>query len=116
MCGKVLDYSVSGTLSAVASGIRWAADNGAKVINLSLGTSTPYKTLERAVNYAWNKGAVLACAAGNDGSTERTYPAAYTNRIAVAAPDATDAKASCSSYGVDCVDASAPGVAMVCTF
>jgi len=112
---KVLDYSGSGTLSAVASGIRWAADNGAKVINLSLGTSTPYKTLERAVNYAWNKGAVLACAAGNDGSTARTYPAAYTNCIAVAATDATDTKASFSSYGADWVDVAAPGVAILST-
>src|SRR5713226_1848250 len=66
---KVLDYSGSGTISAVASGIQWAADNGAKVINLSLGTSSPYRTLERAINYAWNKGAVLACAAGNSGNT-----------------------------------------------
>jgi len=112
---KVLDYSGSGTLSAVASGIRWAVDNGAKVINLSLGTSTPYKTLERAVNYAWNKGAVLACAAGNDGSTARTYPAAYTNCIAVAATDPTDTKASFSSYGADWVDVAAPGVGILST-
>ncbi len=112
---KVLDYSGSGTLSAVASGIRWAADNGAKVINLSLGTSTPYKTLARAVNYAWNKGAVLACAAGNDGSTARTYPAAYTNCIAVAATDPTDTKASFSSYGADWVDVAAPGVGILST-
>src|SRR2546425_2840972 len=112
---KVLDYSGSGSLSAVASGIRWAADNGAKVINLSLGTSSPYKTLERAVNYAWNKGAVLACAAGNDGTGARTYPAAYTNCIAVAATDATDTKASFSSYGVDWVDVAAPGVGILST-
>ncbi len=112
---KVLDYSGSGTLSAVASGIRWAADNGAKVINLSLGTASPYKTLERAVNYAWNHGAVLACAAGNAGTSARQYPAAYTNCIAVAATDRADAKASFSSYGADWVDVAAPGVGILST-
>src|SRR5256712_9303897 len=112
---KVLDDSGSGTLSAAATRIRWAVDNGAKVINLSLGTSTPYKTLERAVNYAWNKGAVLACAAGNHGSTARAYPAAYTNCIAVAAADPTDTHASVSSYGADWVDVAAPGVGILST-
>ena len=112
---KVLDYSGSGALSAVASGIRWSADNGAKVINLSLGTSSPYRTLERAVNYAWNKGAVLACAAGNAGTAAKTYPAAYDNCIAVAATDQDDAKAPFSSYGAGWVDVAAPGVQIVST-
>ena len=112
---KVLDFSGSGTLSAVANGIRWAADNGAKVINLSLGTSSPYKTLQRAVNYAWNKGAVLACAAGNDGTAARTYPAAYANCIAVAATDAADNIADFSNYGADWVDVAAPGVNILST-
>lgn len=112
---KVLDFSGSGTLSAVANGIRWAADNGAKVINLSLGVGSPYKTLERAVNYAWNKGAVLACAAGNNGTAARNYPAAYTNCIAVAATDAGDAKAWFSNYGASWVDVAAPGVNIVST-
>ena len=112
---KVLDFSGSGTLSAVASGIRWSADNGAKVINLSLGTSSRYKTLERAVNYAWNKGAVLACAAGNDGTAARTYPAAYANCIAVAATDENDQKADFSNYGAAWVDVAAPGVNILST-
>ena len=107
---KVLDYAGSGTLTAVSQGIRWAADNGAKVINLSLGTSSRYKTLERAVNYAWNKGAVLACAAGNAATSARTYPAAYVNCIAVAATGPNDAKAAFSSYGASWVDVAAPGV------
>jgi thermitase len=112
---KVLDYSGSGTLSAVASGIRWSADHGAKVINLSLGTTTRSRTLERAVNYAWNKGAVLACAAGNDGTTQKNYPAAYTNCIAVAATDATDARAWFSNYDAGWVDVAAPGEEILST-
>jgi thermitase len=112
---KVLDYSGSGSLSAVASGITWSADNGANVINLSLGSSRPAKTLERAVNYAWNKGTVLACAAGNSGTSAKTYPAAYTNCISVAATDQNDAKASFSNYGATWVDVAAPGVGILST-
>lgn len=111
---KVLDWSGSGTVSGVSQGIRWAADNGAKVINLSLGGRAS-KTLERAVNYAWNKGAVLACAAGNNGTGAKTYPAAYTNCIAVAATDAGDARAWFSNYGASWVDVAAPGVNILST-
>lgn len=111
---KVLDWWGSGTVSAVAQGIRWSADNGARVINLSLGGGRS-KTLERAVNYAWNKGAVLVCAAGNDGTSQRMYPAAYTNCIAVAATDQDDARASFSNFGADWVDVAAPGVQIVST-
>lgn len=111
---KVLDASGSGTYSAVANGITWAADNGAKVINLSLGGNVPSKTLERAVKYAWSKGAVLACAAGNSGTTQKLYPAAYTDCIAVAASDENDQKASFSNYG-KWVDVAAPGVHILST-
>lgn len=111
---KVLDWSGSGTVSGVAQGIRWAADNGAHVINLSLGGGAS-KTLERAIRYAWNKGAVLVCAAGNSGTSELTFPAAYENCIAVAATDPNDAKASFSSYGASWVDVAAPGVNILST-
>lgn len=111
---KVLDFSGSGSLSAVAQGIRWAADNGAKVINLSLGTNLPARTLEKAIKYAWNKGAVLVCAAGNSGTTQPTYPAAYANCISVAATNQNDAKASFSTYG-SWVTVAAPGVNILST-
>ncbi|TMJ09801.1 MAG: peptidase S8 [Bacillati bacterium ANGP1] len=115
LSAKVLDFSGSGTYSALAAGIRWAADAGAKVINLSVGGSQPSKTLEQAINYAWNKGAVLVCAAGNTGTTTKSYPAAYGACIAVAATDEIDALASFSSYGADWVDVAAPGVRILST-
>ncbi len=115
MAAKVLDGSGSGSYSSVSNGIKWAADNGAKVINLSLGGSLSSKTLQRAVDYAWNKGVVLACAAGNNGNSAKSYPAAYTNCIAVAATDQNDAKASFSSYGSKWVDVAAPGVGILST-
>ena len=114
MAAKVLNNTGSGAYSAVANGITWAADNGAKVINLSLGG--PASTLlQNAITYAWNKGAVLACAAGNSGSSAKSYPGAYTQCIAVAATDQNDAKASFSNYGNKWVDVAAPGVAILST-
>ena len=113
--GKVLNDSGSGTYSWIASGITWAADNNAKVINMSLGGSVKSITLERAVNYAWNKGVVVVAAAGNSGNRSKTYPGAYTNVIAVAATDNKDQKASFSSYG-NWVDVAAPGVNIFSTF
>lgn len=112
---KVLNAAGSGSYAAVANGIIWAADSGAKAINLSLGGSIPSTTLRNAVNYAWNKGAVLACAAGNSGTSQKTYPAAYDRCIAVAATDENDKKASFSNYGSSWVDVAAPGVKILST-
>jgi thermitase len=111
---KVLDDTGSGSWSWVANGITWAADNGAKVISMSLGDSTGSMTVESAVNYAWSKGVVLTVAAGNSGTSAPTYPAYYTNVIAVAATDNKDVKASFSNYG-SWVDVAAPGAAILST-
>ncbi len=113
--GKVLGDNGSGATSWIANGITWAANNGAKVINLSLGSTTPSKTMEDAVKYAWSKGAVVVAAAGNNGSKTKFYPAAYTNAIAVAATDNRDVKASFSNYGGSWVDVAAPGAYIVST-
>lgn len=112
---KVLGDSGSGYYSWIADCIRWAADNGAKVINLSLGGSGRSKTLENAVDYAWGKGVVLVAAAGNSGRSSRTYPAYYKNVMAVAATDKNDRKASWSNYGI-WVSVAAPGVSIYSTF
>jgi thermitase len=111
---KVLDDSGSGYYSWIANGIIWAADNGAKVINMSLGGSSSSSTLESAINYAWSKDVVIVAAAGNNGNTKPVYPAYYSNCIAVAATDESDAKASFSTYGT-WVDVAAPGVNILST-
>jgi thermitase len=111
---KVLSDNGSGSWSAIANGIRWAADNGAKVINMSLGGYSASSTVQDAVNYAWGKGVVLVAAAGNDNTTSKLYPAAYDNVIAVAATDRNDRKASFSNYG-DWVDIGAPGASILST-
>lgn len=112
---RVLDDSGIGTTSDVAEGIIWAADQGAKAINLSLGTYFRSRTLRNAVNYAWDSGCVLAAAAGNDGNPRKLYPASYPNAMSVGATDSTDTIASFSNHN-DEVDVSAPGVHVYSTF
>lgn len=114
--GKVLNDSGSGAYSWIANGIVWAADNGVKVINLSLGGPAKSTTLQNAVNYAWNKDVVVVAAAGNSNDSSYTYPAAYTNAIAVAATDNQDKRAYFSSYGAKWVDIAAPGAYIFSTW
>ena len=111
---RVLNNDGWGYTSNVVKGIKYAVDNGAKVINLSLGGGQS-KTLERAIKYAWDKGAVLAAAAGNDGNAAKYYPASYSKVISVAATDYNDSAADFSNYN-DEVDISAPGVNVFSTF
>ena len=106
---KVLDQNGSGYYSDVAEGIRWAADNGAQVINLSLGGSSGATYLEEALAYAAGKGVVIVAAAGNDGRSRLSYPAAYNQYvIAVGATRYDKTKAYYSNYGAG-LDVVAPG-------
>ncbi|MDQ7830008.1 MAG: S8 family serine peptidase, partial [Armatimonadota bacterium] len=89
----------TGTWAAVTQGIVFAAGNGAKVINLSLGGSGASQTLQDAVNYALARGVALVAAAGNDNLNVVMYPAAYPGVIAVSATACNDTKASYSNYG-----------------
>jgi len=113
--GKVLGDDGSGYYSWVVNGIVWAADQGAQVINLSLGGASSSNVLQDAVNYAWSKGSVVVAAAGNTGNTRPQYPGYYQNVIAVAATDSNDKKASFSTYG-NWVDVAAPGVNIYSTY
>jgi thermitase len=111
---KVLSDMGAGSYSWITAGIIWAANNGADVINMSLGGPSTSSALEDAIDYAWSKGVVIVAAAGNNGDTTPMYPAYYSNCIAVAATDANDAKASWSNYG-NWVDVAAPGVSIYST-
>ncbi|MDQ5852182.1 MAG: S8 family serine peptidase, partial [Chloroflexota bacterium] len=96
--------------------ITYAANNGAKVINLSLGGGGS-TALQSAVDNAWNKGVFLACAAGNSNtsSTGSAYPAAYPNCFAVASTTSSDARSSFSNYG-GWVEVTAPGSSIYSTW
>ncbi|MBD3286998.1 S8 family serine peptidase [candidate division WOR-3 bacterium] len=109
---QVMDWGGSGDDAIIADGILWAADNGAHVINLSLGTfipGTPAPLEHEAIKYAVAKDIVVVAAAGNFfGWPEVSYPAAYEECIAVGATDYNDVRASYSQYG-EALDISAPG-------
>ena len=112
---RALDNSGNGTLSNIANAITYSTNAGAKVINLSLGSSQGSITLENAINYAWNQGVVIVAAAGNEASNTLTYPAAYQNVIAVASTDINDQKSDFSNYGT-WVEVSAPGSTILSTY
>ena len=105
---KVLDAFGSGTSSDIADAIRWAADNGAKVINMSLGGGARSEVMERAVTYARGKGVTIVAAAGNAGRGVVEFPAAYPGVIAVSAVGPTGKLAPYSSWGPQ-IAIAAPG-------
>ncbi len=98
---KVMDANGMGTEQDAADGIVWAADHGAQVINLSLGTYDDVPALRDAVNYAWNRGCVVVAASGNNESSALFYPAAYERCIAVGATNESRQRCSPSDWGAD---------------
>jgi subtilisin family serine protease len=105
---KVMAYNGYGSYLAIGTGMRYAVDNGARVLNLSVGGRSPSFILEDASEYCYNNGAVIAVSAGNSGSAV-LYPAAYDDYcLAVAATDANDERPPWSNYGPQ-VDVAAPG-------
>jgi len=108
---KALDSAGSGNYADLAEAIYFAADNGAKVINMSLGGSDDSVILENAVIYAYNKGVTIVCAAGNEyqNGNAASYPAAYKPYcIAVGATRYDHAHCYYSNTGTY-LDIAAPG-------
>ncbi|WNZ44922.1 DUF5942 domain-containing protein [Leptolyngbya boryana CZ1] len=105
---KVLSSFGGGTVADIAEAIRFAADNKADVINLSLGGGGESVVMRDAIDYAHSKGVVVIAAAGNSNRNAADYPARYPHAIAVAALDASGAKAPYSNFGAG-VDIAAPG-------
>lgn len=112
---KVLDESGAGNTYAVAQGIIWATDQGAKVINMSLGNYAEAQFLHDAIKYAFDRDVVLVAATGNDNTETPGYPAAYPEVFAVSATDEHNQKAVFSNYG-DYVDVVAPGENIASTY
>lgn len=105
---KVLSRGGSGTVADIAESIRFAADNGADIINMSLGGGGESELMREAIEYAHQKGVVIVAAAGNAARSAVEFPARYPHVIGVSALDAEGQKAPYSNYGAG-VDISAPG-------
>src|SRR4051794_29488571 len=114
---RVLDASGAGYSSNVADGVIWAADHGARVINLSLGGTVPSAGTRTAIQYANSKGAIVVAAAGNGAQqgNQAIYPAAFPEAVAIAAVGPNLTRASFSNYGAY-VDLAAPGVNIRSTY
>jgi subtilisin family serine protease len=113
---KVLDSEGSGSDATVAAGICFAADNGAKVINLSLGFDPAGSIIvtmlgndtDDAISYAYSKGAAIVIAAGNEGFPACDFPASHTKALCVGSVDRRDLKSWFSNFGTN-VGVVAPG-------
>lgn len=124
---KVLDYGGSGTTFGAAEGIRWAADHGARIINMSWGGVGYSSTLVDAIRYAADsRGALLVASGGNCGDEsyyfngcfyedQPVYPAALSSVMAVASTDENDNQSSFSNQG-DYIDIAAPGSNIYSTY
>ncbi|RXT04494.1 S8 family serine peptidase [Ammoniphilus sp. CFH 90114] len=104
---KILDNKGGGDAGRVAKGIRLAVDKGAKIILLSLGDPIYSTEMEKAIQYAEDKGVLLIAATGNDSSTV-SYPAAFPTVLSVSAVDAYNIPLSYANRGPE-VDVVAPG-------
>lgn len=105
---KVLSSYGGGTVADIAEAIKFAADNGANVINLSLGGGGESHLMKDAIEYAHKKGVVIIGAAGNENQNSASYPARYPHVIGVSALGPDGEKAPYSNFGAG-VDISAPG-------
>ncbi|NWF99081.1 MAG: S8 family serine peptidase [Nitrospirae bacterium] len=117
---RVLNQYGEGDDDDIAEGIKYAVDNGAKVINASLGGYGTSPVLEDAIAYANSHGVLFVAAAGNESNNNDinpVYPASYpySNIISVAATDQDDHRVAFTNFGYASVDVGAPGVYIIST-
>ncbi len=112
---KVLNQDNVGSWSGVAAGVIYAVDQGADIINLSLGGTGGANVLEQAIEYAVQKGVLVVAAAGNGRTDTPFYPAAYPGVLGVSASRNDDTRWSLSNFG-DYIDLAAPGYAIYSTY
>jgi thermitase len=121
MAVKVLDSTGTGSTATIADGITWAVAHGAKVLNLSLGTTSEDPTIDSAVAATQSQGALIVAASGNSGDNNNNIPfypcnSPSGNVICVAAVDQQFNLASFSNFGSTSVHVAAPGVNIVSTW
>lgn len=94
--------------AGITNGIIWAVDNGAHVLNLSLGGGAPSAATQNALQYALNNNVLPVCASGNDGAETVSYPAAFPQCMAVGSSNWSDQRSSYSNAGPE-IEVAAPG-------
>ncbi|PGT18969.1 S8 family serine peptidase [Bacillus cereus] len=111
---RVLDANNLGRITWFIAGVLYATNNGANVINMSLGGAFYSNTFQLAINFAWQQGIIIVAAAGNRGNDQVQYPAGYNFVLAVSATNQANDRASFSSWGMN-VGIAAPGTAILST-
>jgi len=106
----------TGFASDVLRAIYYAAQHGARVMNMSFSFSASSPELQRAINYAAQRNVIPVASAGNDGQQINVYPAAYNNVIDVASTSDEDTQSSFTNYGAPPVWLPAPGEAIMTTY
>jgi len=102
--------------SDILRAIYYSVNKGAKVLNMSFSRPTPSLEMKLALDYAALRGVVTVASAGNEGTSQLRYPAAYDNVIGVAATTNDDVRSSYSNYGSQLVTAAAPGDGVITTY
>ena len=113
--GTQPDGSVSGETSQVMAGVQWLADQGCKVINMSLGGGDKSQAEAALYSQIRNQGTLIVVAAGNDGAKKLSFPGAYESVVSVGAVDRNNQLASFSNTGAQ-LDLVAPGVDNLSSF
>jgi|SRR5690348_313107 len=113
---KAFKADGTGYLSDVLRAIYFAAQNGARVINMSFSISTYSSEMANAVKFADHHQVICVASAGNDGRDEAVYPAALADVMAIASTTNNDTRSSFSNYGEDLVWVGAPGEGIVTTY
>jgi subtilisin family serine protease len=109
---RAFDNDGASDLFTLAKAIRYAANNGAHVLNMSFGTLENSKALKNSIDYAKSRGVILVASAGNNNTSTPQYPAAWSGVLSTAATDLFDKKASFSNYGYS-VFVDGPGVNVI---
>lgn len=115
LAAKVLNRQGSGYFSDIMAGINWCVQSGAKVVSMSLGSSSDVQAFHDTVDAAYANGVLVVAAAGNDYGGPVSYPAAYDSVVAVSATNSNDEVASFSSVGPE-VELAAPGASVLSTY
>ncbi len=111
---KVLNNEGKGDTGDIVAGLLWAVNNGAKVVNMSLGGTGGSRALMSAIQYAQSKDVLIVAAMGNEGANSQEYPAGYPGVMAVGATDSQDKLADFSNYG-SWISVAAPGAEIMST-
>lgn len=116
---RVFTDTGDSTLDDIYNAVNYAANSGADIINMSYGGGSYSRFEQEAIEAAYDKGALSVAAAGNESANLNktpSYPICHPFVLGVSATDATDARASFTNYGTDCVDVAAPGDFILSTY